>query len=101
MQTEAKVLLTLLYRRENRPAAAVRVLQGLIAQYPRNYVLRLEMGSMLLDAQEKAKALEVFRETRRMVEGNQQRFGRMPERLQKALSRKIDELEKPPASPVA
>jgi predicted Zn-dependent protease len=97
MQTEAKVLLTLLYRRENRPLEAARVLDELIAKYPRNYVLRLELGSMLLDAQEKGKALDVFRTTQRMVREDQNRFGRMPERLQKALQRKLEELEKAPA----
>ncbi|MCB1019244.1 MAG: hypothetical protein KDC27_04915 [Acidobacteria bacterium] len=93
MQTEAKVLLTLLYRRENRPMDAVHVLEDLIRKYPRNYVLQLEMGSMLLDAQEKQRGLEVFQRTREMVRENQHRFGRMPERLQKALDRKIEELQ--------
>ncbi len=101
MQTEAKVLLTLLYRRENRPMDAVRVLEELISRYPRNYVLRLEMASMLLDAQEKEKALAAFRTTQRMVNGNENRFGRMPDRLKKALERKIEELEKAPAGNVA
>jgi predicted Zn-dependent protease len=94
MQTEAKVLLTLLYRRENRPMEAAKVLEELIRKYPRNYVLQLELGSMLLDAQEKAKGLEIFRRTRQMVRQNEHRFGRMPERLQKALDRKIEDLEK-------
>lgn len=94
MQTEAKVLLTLLYRRESRPLDAARVLEELIRKYPRNYVLRLELGSMWLDAQEKEKGLEVFRSTKRMVEADENRFGRMPERLRKALGRKIEELEK-------
>lgn len=96
MQTEAKVLLTLLYRRESRPLDAANVLEGLIQKFPRNYVLRLELGSMWLDAQEKAKALEAFRVTRRMVREDRHRFGRMPERLQKALERKVEELEKAP-----
>ena len=94
MRTEAKVLLTLLYRRESRPMDAAKVLEELIRKYPRNYVLQLELGSMLLDAQEKAKGLEVFQRTRRMVQTDQQRFGRMPDRLRKALDRKIEELEK-------
>ncbi len=94
MQTEAKVLLTLLYRRESKPLEAAHILEELIRQYPRNYVLRLELGSMWLDADEKAKGLEVFRSTKRMVEQDQHRLGRMPERLQKALARKIEALEK-------
>ena len=94
MRTEAKVLLTLLYRRESRPLDAARLLEELIQKYPRNYVLRLELGSMWLDAQEKAKGLEAFRATKRMVESDEHRLGRMPERLKKALDRKIEELEK-------
>ena len=74
MQTEAKVLLTLLYRRESRPLDAARVLQELIRKYPRNYVLRLELGSMWLDAQEKEKGLEIFQSTKRMVEQDENRF---------------------------
>lgn len=92
LQTEARVLMTLLHRRERRPLEAAKVLQELIEDFPRNYVLRLELGSMYLDAGEKEKGLEVFRTAKRMVERDEQRYGRMPERLRKAIDRKIDEL---------
>lgn len=92
LQTEARVLMTLLHRRERRPLEAAKVLQELIEDFPRNYVLRLELGSMYLDAGEKEQGLEVFRTAKEMVERNEQRYGRMPERLRKAIDRKIEEL---------
>ncbi len=92
LKTEARVLMTLLHRRESRPLEAAKVLEDLIDDYPRNYVLRLELGSMYLDAGEKEEGLKVFRTAKRMVERNEQRYGRMPKRLREALDRKIDEI---------
>jgi tetratricopeptide (TPR) repeat protein len=93
LQNEARVLLTVLHRREGRPLEAARILRRLNREFPRNYVLQLELAAMHLEAGEKAEALEIFRRTRRMVERDEQRFGRMPERLQKALDLKIEALE--------
>ncbi|MBI1353344.1 MAG: tetratricopeptide repeat protein [Acidobacteria bacterium] len=92
LRNEARVLMTLVHRRESRPLEAARVLEGLIEDFPRNYVLRLELGSMYLDAGEKKQALEVFRTADRMVRNDENRYARMPERLRKALGRKIEEL---------
>lgn len=93
LKSEARVLLALLYRRERRPEDAASVLKELIQQYPRNYVLRLELASMRIEAGEEIEALELLRETSRMVETNVQGYGRMPQRLKEALGRKIDALE--------
>lgn len=75
------------------------MLTSIIQDFPRNYVLHLELAAMHLDADEKERALEVFRNVRRKVEANQDRFGRMPARARQALGRKIEQLEKelPPA----
>jgi tetratricopeptide (TPR) repeat protein len=94
IRTEARVLLSLLYRRERRPLEAAKLLEGLIAEFPRNYVLRLELAAMYEDAQEFDRALEIFRETQDMVRNDKHRFARLPERLRKALGRKIEELQK-------
>jgi len=91
---EARVLLALLYRRERRPLEAASQLEALIEAFPRNYVLRLELGSMYVDADEKQRALETLRTARRMTRRNEHRYGRMPERLREALDRKIAELER-------
>ncbi len=100
LQTEAKVLLALLYRRERRPLDAAKVLEGLIKQFPRNYVLRLELASMYLDAKQREKGLDALLTTDRMVKNNENRYGRMPQRLREALSRKIktvrEELQETP-----
>lgn len=93
LDDEARVLLVFLHRRENRPLEAARILRELIVRFPRNFVYRLELGAMLLDAEEPAQALEVFSETRRMVREDIHRLGRMPERLRTALERKIEELQ--------
>lgn len=98
---EARLLLVLLYRRERRPLEAASQLEALIEAFPRNYVLRLELGSMYVDADEKQRALETLRTARRMTRQNEQRYGRMPERLREALDRKIAELEKAIAAPPA
>jgi len=92
LKTEAQVLLTLLHRREGRPLEAAKGLDRLIEKFPRNYVLRLESGSMYADADEKTRALEIFRQVRGMVQRNENRYGRMPKRLTKALDEKIEEL---------
>jgi hypothetical protein len=100
LQTEAKVLLALLYRRERRPLDAARVLEGLIVKFPRNYVLRLELASMYLDADQRQKGLDALLTADRMVRDNENGYGRMPERLRQALGRKIktvrEELQKTP-----
>jgi predicted Zn-dependent protease len=100
LRTEARVLLALLYRREKRPLDAAKVLEGLIAQFPRNYVLRLELASMYLDAGERDKGLSVLLTADRMANNNENHYGRMPQRLREALSRKIktvrEELQETP-----
>lgn len=90
LQTEARVLLALVYRREKRPLDAAKVLEGLMEQYPRNYVLRLELASMYLDAGQRNKGLSTLLVADRMVRNNESRYGRMPQRLRDALSRKIE-----------
>jgi len=92
LQTEAQMLLTILHRREGRPLEAAKGLDELIERFPRNYVLRLESASMYADAQEKTRALQIFKRVREMVRRDEHGYGRMPERLSKALDEKIKEL---------
>jgi tetratricopeptide (TPR) repeat protein len=98
VRTEARMLLTLLHRRERRPLQAAEVLEGLIAEFPRNYVLRLEMGAMYEDAQKFGRALEVFQHTQDLVERKAPGYSRMPERLRGALQRKIQQLQEKPSA---
>jgi tetratricopeptide (TPR) repeat protein len=93
VRTEARMLLTLLYRRERRPLEAAELLEGLIAEFPRNYVLRLELAAMYEDAQKFDRALEIFEKTQGLVESKAPGYGHMPERLRDALGRKIKQLQ--------
>jgi len=56
-RTEAAILLATVYRRERRPAAAVPLLEDLLSQYPRNYLLWFELAQMYSDLGNKTKAL--------------------------------------------
>ena len=45
-RVDAEIFLCALYRRENQAKLAVPLVQDLIQRYPRNYLLRLELGQM-------------------------------------------------------
>ena len=55
---DATIFLCALYRRENRTRQAVPLVQQLIQQFPRNYILRLELSQMYSMAGDKIHALE-------------------------------------------
>lgn len=90
---EARSLMALLHRREGRPLEAAKMLAALLRDYPRNYLLQLEMAAMYLDAGDERRALEIFKEIQRKYEADEQRFARMPPRLAAALERRIEKLE--------
>lgn len=93
-RNESRALLALLLRRERRPLEAAALLRGMIADFPRNYVLHLELAAMYLDAGQLERALEVFSDALAKAQANEDRFGRMPQRTKNALVRKIEEIEK-------
>jgi len=88
----ARALLILLLRREKRALEAVEVVKGLIRDFPRNYLMHLELAGLYEDAGKDAEALRTFRQIQDKVRTNQDRFGRMPARAREALARKIEEL---------
>jgi tetratricopeptide (TPR) repeat protein len=100
VRTEARMLLTLLYRRERRPLEAAELLEGLIAEFPRNYVLRLELAAMYEDAQKFDRALEIFQQTQELIDRKAPGYSHMPERLRNALGRKIKQLQEKRAANV-
>jgi tetratricopeptide (TPR) repeat protein len=61
----AQIFLCALYRRENQPMRAVPLVQDLIAHYPRNFLLRLELSQMYSLAGDGAHALAVVEELAR------------------------------------
>ena len=69
-RADAGVLLATVYRRERRPADAVRVLEALIRQYPRNYMFWFELGQMYSDLGDKEKALAAIGEVEKLKSQN-------------------------------
>lgn len=45
-RVDAQIFLAVIYRREHQPAKALPIVEGLIALYPRNYLLRFEQAGM-------------------------------------------------------
>jgi tetratricopeptide (TPR) repeat protein len=58
--TEARVALALMYSRESRHADALRILKGLLTEYPQNRLLQLEVGSAAWRAGRAAEAESVL-----------------------------------------
>ena len=60
-KVDAQVMLAILYRREKRPADALRVLDPLLRAYPRNYLFQMEQAHMHSDLGHKDEALAILR----------------------------------------
>jgi len=65
-RVEAQVFLCAIYRRENQASRAVPIVQDLMARYPRNYILRLELSEMYSMAGDGVRGLEAAREVARL-----------------------------------
>ena len=74
----ARVLLTILYRRERRPLEAARVMEGLAADYPRNYLFELELASMYADANQNERAVAVLKSLLQKADQNDPHYRGMP-----------------------
>ncbi len=57
-RVDAEVFLCALYRRENQSKLAVPLVQDLIRRYPRNYLLRMELGQMYSQAGDGVRGLQ-------------------------------------------
>lgn len=77
-RTDAKVLLAVAYRRERRPTDAIPLLKGILAQYPRNYLLRLEMVQMYGDAGDRQSALDTLLELEKLKRAGSAGMSAMP-----------------------
>ena len=75
---DARILLCALYRRENRPRNAIPFIQELIRQFPRNYILRLELSQMYSMAGDKAPALEAVEEIAQLKTRHAPGYDRVP-----------------------
>ncbi len=54
---DAEALLAAIYRREKRPADAIAPLNDLIKNFPRSYLLRVELADMYADLGDRVKAM--------------------------------------------
>ena len=88
-RNDARVLLVILYRREKRPLDAARLLEGLIADFPRNHVLGLELAAMYTDAGQKQRALETFQALLKKADEKSPGYHRLP---RAAVERRIERL---------
>ena len=61
--------------------------------FPRNYVIQLELGAMFLDAGKKEQALATFRDIKKKHHEKAPGFERLAGRALGALQRKIETLE--------
>ena len=77
-RVDAQIFLCALYRRENQPRKAVPLLQDLIARFPRNFLLRLELSQMYSMAGDGTRALATVEEVARQKTGHAPGFDRVP-----------------------
>jgi tetratricopeptide (TPR) repeat protein len=77
-RVEAEVFLCALYRRENMSKLAVPLVQDLIRRYPRNYLLRLELGQMYSQSGDGVRGMQALEEVARLKRSHAPGFDRVP-----------------------
>jgi tetratricopeptide (TPR) repeat protein len=77
-RVDAEVFLCALYRRENQSKLAVPVVQDLIRRYPRNYLLRMELGQMYSQSGDGVRGLQALEEVARLKQRHAPGFDRLP-----------------------
>ncbi len=91
---EARVLLAVLLRKEERYIEAGEAFRGLAEDFPRAYTFALESAAMDLAAGHPEAALVTLREVQRKRLASEHRHDRMPPRLAAALARRIAKIER-------
>jgi tetratricopeptide (TPR) repeat protein len=77
-RVDAEILLCARYRRENQSKLAVPLVQDLIRRYPRNYLLRMELGQMYSQSGDGVRGLQALEEVARLKEHHAPGFDRVP-----------------------
>jgi tetratricopeptide (TPR) repeat protein len=77
-RVDAEILLCALYRRENQSKLAVPLVQDLIKRYPRNYLLRMELGQMYSQAGDGVRGLQAVEEVARLKSSHAPGYDRVP-----------------------
>ena len=75
---DAEILLGALYRRENKPLLVVPLVEDLIARFPRNFILRLELSQMYSMAGDKTHAIDAVEEVARLKRSGAPGYARVP-----------------------
>jgi tetratricopeptide (TPR) repeat protein len=76
-RVDAQIFLCALYRRDNQPRKSVPLLEELIARFPRNFLLRLELSQMYSMAGDGTRALAIVDEVARQKSGHAPGFDRL------------------------
>ena len=77
-RVDAQVFLAALYRRERQPAKALPVVEDLIRQFPRNYLLRFEQAGLYSNLGDSRKAIGCIKEVARLKTEAAPGYGRVP-----------------------
>jgi len=77
-RNDAEIILCALYRREGQPRRAIPRVLAMTQRYPRNYIVRFELGQMYAAAGMRREALDVMAEVARLKQQNAPGFGRIP-----------------------
>jgi len=77
-RVDAEILLCALYRRENQSKLAVPLVQDLIKRYPRNYLLRMELGQMYSQSGDGVRGLQAVEEVARLKSSHAPGYDRVP-----------------------
>jgi tetratricopeptide (TPR) repeat protein len=77
-RNDAEIILCALYRREGQPRRAIPRVLAMTQRYPRNYIVRFELGQMYAAAGMRREALDVMGEVARLKQENAPGFGRIP-----------------------
>lgn len=75
---DAEVFLCALYRRENQPARAIPLVQNLIARFPRNFLLHLELSQMYSIAGDSVRSIAATEEIARLKTAHASGYDRVP-----------------------
>ena len=77
-RTDAAIFLAAIYRREHQPAKALAVLEGLVRQFPRNYLLRFAQADMYAALGDGKRAIGGIQEMAELKTRGAPGFGRVP-----------------------
>jgi tetratricopeptide (TPR) repeat protein len=76
---DAEIILCALYRREGEAQRAIPMVKSLIEEFPRNYLMRLELAQMEAAAGRRKDALDTLERVALMKQQNAPGYSRIPE----------------------